>query len=113
MQASSLGPEILTSGPGLAVLPSQIDLKINSLEYKIVDEKFNLENTLSDYRSHHVSWLKVYADNSTRNVPINETLLKQIVTRAHALNLKVAIHAEYRESIINAIKAKPDSIEHF
>lgn len=109
----SQGPDILTSGPGIAIRPSQIDLKFNLKEYTIIDENSDIDKILNDYKSHHVSWIKLYADNSDRNSIVTRDLLKSITKKVRALNLKVAIHAEYRQSIQNALSAAPNSIEHF
>lgn len=108
-----IGPEIISSGPGLAVGPSQINLKYNRLEYTLIDEQTDINQTLLDYKSRHVTWIKLYADNSGRTTLIKQELLRAIVKKAQSLNFKVAVHAEYDQSITNALNVKPNSIEHF
>lgn len=109
----STGPEIVTSGPGITISPSQINLKYNPKEYSLIDERTDIDQLLQNYKSHHVSWVKLYADNSGQGPLITQPLLKSVVRKARSLNLKVAIHAEYAQSIANALEVGPDSIEHF
>lgn len=107
------GPEIITSGPGLAVTPSQINLKFNPKEYLIIDENSQIDKILQEYRSHGVTWLKLYADNSDSSSLMNPNLLNEITREAQKAGFKVAIHSEFGSSATRAIKASPDSIEHF
>lgn len=107
------GPQIITSGPGITIEPSQIDLKYSPREYTLVSERSDIDRILQDYKSHNVSWIKLYADNSGRGSLIKQDLLETLTRKAQNLNLKVAIHAEYAQSIVNALNATPNSIEHF
>ncbi|MEK6627159.1 MAG: amidohydrolase family protein [Bdellovibrionota bacterium] len=109
----SAGPEIITSGPGVAIAPSQIDLKHNPKEYNLVDEHTDIDLLLQNYKSHQASWIKLYADNSNKSPLMAQSLLKSLTQKARNLNLRVAIHAEYAQSIANALDAEPDSVEHF
>lgn len=109
----SAGPEIITSGPGITISPSQIDLKYNPKEYTLVDEHTDIDQLFQDYKSHHISWIKLYADNSNRGPLIAQRLLKNLAYKAQNLSLKIAVHAESFKSIANALEAGPDSIEHF
>lgn len=107
------GPDIIISGPGITIAPSQINLKINVQEYTVVDEKTDIYALLQGYKSHNVAWVKLYADNSDQGSLITQNLLKKLTDFAHGLDLKVAIHAELNRSIINALEANANSIEHF
>ena len=109
----SLGPEIITSGPGIAIYTSQINSNAKKEEYTIVNSQSDIDQVLLKYKSHNVSWIKLYADNSAVNSIISLDLLKSITRKAQALKFKVAIHAEYNQSVQMALLARPDSIEHF
>lgn len=109
----SMGPDIIISGPGITIAPSQINLKINAQEYTVVDEKTDIHTLLRGYKSHNVTWVKLYADNSGQGSLITQNLLNKLTAFAQSLDLKVAIHAELSQSIINALDANANSIEHF
>lgn len=101
------------SGPGLAISPSQIDLDRHSKEYTLVDDSTLIKDVIALYKGHHISWLKIYADNSrgTKNL-ISKELLEKIIFFAHQNGLKVALHSEYGASFENSLLALADSIEH-
>lgn len=109
----SIGPDIIISGPGITIAPSQINLKINTQEYTVVDEKTDIHALLQGYKSHNVTWVKLYADNSGQGSLITQNLLNKLTAFAQSLDLKVAVHAELNQSIINALDANANSIEHF
>lgn len=109
----SLGPDIIFSGPAIAINPSQIDLKFNSKEYTTISGISDIYGVLEKYKSQHTMWLKVYADNSTNQNLMPPDLLNAFVEKAQSMGFKVSIHAEFAQSIAVAMQAKPDSIEHF
>lgn len=106
-------PEIIISGPGIAVSPSQIDLRFNSAEYQIIKDFSEIDAILVAYKKKNVEWIKFYGDNSAKPVGIEKKLLRELVERARQSGFKVAIHAIFDETIGNAVNAEPDSIEHF
>lgn len=105
---------IFYSGPGMAIFPSQIDLKNSSSEYLIIDNKSDFQNILKSYLSHGALWIKVYVDNSrgTEGL-ISSELLNRVISKAHKNNLRVALHAEYESSTSLSQQSYADSIEHF
>lgn len=112
-RAPEFFPEIVISGPGIAVAPTQIDLRFNSAEYRIIKESSEIDAILAEYKNKNVEWIKLYADNSNKNLGIERKLLQALTERAHKLQLKVAVHALFKETIENALESEPDSIEHF
>ena len=113
LRAPELFPEIIVSGPGIAVAPAQIDLRFNSAEYRIIKDSSEIDTILAEYKKKNVEWIKLYADNSNKPLGIDKQLLHALTERAHKMQFKVAVHALYNETIANALESEPDSIEHF
>lgn len=109
-----VGSRLIFSGPGMAVSPTQINSSLSPAEYAIISSEVNLNKLLKTYTDHSVRWIKLYADNSdSTQSGLSENIMKTLVQKAHVLGLKVAIHAENKSSIQNALAAGADSIEHF
>lgn len=113
LRAPEFFPEIIISGPGIAVAPTQIDLRLNSAEYRIIKDSSEIEMILAEYKRKNVDWIKLYADNSDKPLGIDKQLMRAVTELAHKLQFKVAVHALYKETISNALESEPDSIEHF
>ena len=113
LNAPEFFPDIIISGPGIAVAPTQINLRTNSAEYRVINEASEIDGILAEYKKRNVPWIKLYADNSNHSVGIGKSLLRTLTSRAHELKMKVAVHAIYKESVANALNSDSDSIEHF
>lgn len=109
----AIGPDLVVSGPGLATLNTQINVNLNPKEYTLIDSKTDLRALLQKYKEQNISWIKLYADNSNPNEKVDASLLQTVVSAAHQLGFKVAIHSTYQWSVDNALASLPDSIEHF
>lgn len=112
-RAPEVFPEIFISGPGIAVAPTQIDMRFNSAEYRIIKDLSEIDTILAEYKNKNVEWIKLYADNSNKAEGIEKSLLQALTERAHRLHFKVAVHALFNQTITNALASEPDSIEHF
>ncbi len=104
------GPSFTTSGPGLAVLPTQAGKK--SHEYRVIESVSDVDRFIEENKKFNLSWVKVYADNNPESGRIDEDLLKQIIEKSHAQNLKVALHAVDKIGAEIGMKLNVDSIEH-
>lgn len=109
--AAEKGPRFLYSGPGLAAYPTQLGIK-NS-EYRIIENKTDVETAINENKNFSAGWLKIYADNEPSTGQLSSELLKEAVTLAQQNGLKVSIHAETDKSTYHSLLTTADSIEHF
>ncbi|MCB0370451.1 MAG: amidohydrolase family protein, partial [Bdellovibrionales bacterium] len=112
-QNPRFGPEIIYSGPGLAISPTQLGYISKNNEYRLIKSFENIDQAIKENIKHQATWLKVYADNSPVTGEMSEQLLKYAVKMAKLNHLKVAIHATTKESQWLSLNAAPNSIEHF
>lgn len=112
-QNISVGPEIIFSGPGITISPSQIDLKVNPYEYTIISNTSEVDAVLKKYIANDAAWVKIYADNSINENLISQELLSTLIQKAKEHKLKVAVHSEFSQSALLALQAQANSIEHF
>ena len=109
-------PRIFFSGPGLCVLKCQFhhhasDYLVNK-EYKVINEKTDIDKVINFYKEMKVSQIKIYLDNIPSTGFMGEKLLEKILASVKKFDLKVAAHAIDTESIKLAMKYKIHTLEH-
>ncbi len=104
-------PRIYSSGPGhvpkWGQFPPGTSEKIILQEY----ERLSPEVIKRLDNFNHAT-VKLYADEEPNHTLTSPEVLKEWVSRAHANNLKVAVHGILPKAIQAAIDAKADSLEH-
>jgi imidazolonepropionase-like amidohydrolase len=124
------GPEVLSCGRSLGQTggdddPTNLPLHIaQELSYSyFADGPWECRKAVRRVMRDGADFVKVYAATGTTTEPYTSPMyhlraqlsveeLKAIVDEAHASGLKVAIHAIGEQSMMNAVEAGPDSIEH-
>lgn len=109
-------PRIFYSGPGLCVLKCQFhqDASTNQVnkEYRIINDKTNIDNLITTYKKMGVTQLKIYLDNIPSIGFMGKDLFTKIMNSAQKHKLKIAAHAIDSKSIDLAIKFQIHSLEH-
>ncbi|MGZ3691276.1 MAG: amidohydrolase family protein, partial [Pseudobdellovibrio sp.] len=106
-------PNLVYSGPGISYKISQINSSVYPSEYKVITDNTTAETLFSDYKKNKATWIKLFADSSTRTDLFEISKLNEIIAAAHRIGFKVALHAENSESEHLALMTDADSIEHF
>lgn len=105
------GPDLISSGPGLAVTPSQVGR--SSDEYRVVKSIDDIKNYVQSNSSKQLNWIKVYADNDPQVGFLGKDFLKAIISESHKIGILVALHAINKDGAKMGIELGVDSIEHF
>jgi imidazolonepropionase-like amidohydrolase len=117
-EGSADGPRIIASGPILSSTGGQLTALLKKYEW-MADEEYRIIKGIEDASlavKEHINFgvdlIKICADNSPNNTSLSIDEMKAIVKTAHRYNKKVTAHATSAKSILEAIEAGVDGIEH-
>lgn len=112
------GPRILACGPIMSSVGGQFPGMthdydfIPAKEYRIIKDPDDARYAVREHINYGVDAIKICADNSPNNTALTFDEIKAIVETAHRYNLKVSAHANKPASILDALNAGVDGIDH-